>query len=155
MVSGLTGEGLTRLLDLIDQVVPFDVIETVQFRIPLRDGAAIALLHRCGRVRAEDYDGNLCVMEVDAPNRCAGGCAATSSGIPLKLWKILCTSEFGTSQSTAIFRLSHGFEPQRSNPAKRFCGNDLAFDSLNCKRREQIGLVNFPFLVISTVGGDR
>lgn len=67
MVSGLTGEGLTRLLDLIDRVVPFDVVETVQFRIPLRDGAAIALLHRCGRVRAEDYDGNLCVMEVDAP----------------------------------------------------------------------------------------
>jgi GTPase len=67
MVSGLTGEGLTRLLDLIDEVVPFDMVETVQFRIPLRDGAAIALLHRCGRVRAEDYDGNLCVMEVDAP----------------------------------------------------------------------------------------
>jgi GTP-binding protein HflX len=67
MVSGLTGEGLTRLLDLIDQVVPFDVVENVQFRIPLRDGAAIALLHRCGRVRAEVYDGNLCVIEVDAP----------------------------------------------------------------------------------------
>ncbi len=67
MVSGLTGEGLARLLDLIDAVVPFDAVETVRFRIPLRDGAAIALLHRCGRVRAEDYDGNLCVMVVDAP----------------------------------------------------------------------------------------
>jgi len=67
MVSGLTGEGLGRLLDLIDAVVPFDAVETVRFRIPLRDGAAIAMLHRCGRVRAEDYDGNLCVMVVDAP----------------------------------------------------------------------------------------
>jgi 50S ribosomal subunit-associated GTPase HflX len=67
MVSGLTGEGLTQLLDRIDEVVPFDSVETVQFRIPLRDGAAIALLHQCGRVRAEDYDGNLCLMEVDAP----------------------------------------------------------------------------------------
>jgi GTP-binding protein HflX len=67
MVSGLTGEGIRELLDRIDDVVPFDSVETVQFRIPLRDGAAIALLHQCGRVRAEDYDGNLCLMKVDAP----------------------------------------------------------------------------------------
>jgi GTPase len=67
MVSGLTGEGLSRLMDAIDEAVPFDAIETVRFRIPLRDGAAIALLHDRGRVRAEDYDGNLCEMEVDAP----------------------------------------------------------------------------------------
>lgn len=67
MVSGLTGEGLARLFDVIDAVVPFDVVETVRFRIPLRDGAAIALLHERGRVRAEDYDGNLCELEVDAP----------------------------------------------------------------------------------------
>jgi GTPase len=67
MVSGLTGEGFTRLLVAIDAAVPFDAIETVRFRIPLRDGAAIALLHDRGRVRAEDYDGNLCEMEVDAP----------------------------------------------------------------------------------------
>ena len=67
MVSGLTGEGLAQLFDRIDEVIPFDAVETVRFRIPLRDGAAIALLHKCGRVRAEDYDGSLCVMEVDAP----------------------------------------------------------------------------------------
>lgn len=67
LVSGLTGEGLATLFDAIDQAVPFDALETVRFRIPLRDGAAIALLHERGRVRAEDYDGNLCEMEVDAP----------------------------------------------------------------------------------------
>jgi GTPase len=67
LASGLTGEGLSRLFDVIDQVVPFDALETVRFRIPLRDGAAIALLHERGRVRAEGYDGNLCEMEVDAP----------------------------------------------------------------------------------------
>jgi GTP-binding protein HflX len=67
LVSGLTGEGLARLFDVIDEVVPFDALETVRFRIPLRDGAAIALLHDRGRVRAEGYDGNLCEMEVDAP----------------------------------------------------------------------------------------
>jgi len=67
MVSGLTGEGLGRLFDAIDEAVPFDALETVRFRIPLRDGAAIAMLHELGRVRAEDYDGNLCELEVDAP----------------------------------------------------------------------------------------
>jgi GTP-binding protein HflX len=66
-VSGLTGEGLARLFDAIDEVVPFDMLETVRFRIPLRDGASIALLHERGRVLAEDYDENLCEMEVDAP----------------------------------------------------------------------------------------
>ncbi len=65
--SGLTGEGLARLFDLIDEVVPFDAMETVRFRIPLRDGAAIAMLHDRGRVRSEDYDGSLCELEVDAP----------------------------------------------------------------------------------------
>ncbi len=67
LTSGLTGEGLGRLFDLIDEVLPFDAMETVRFRIPLRDGAAIAMLHDRGRVRSEDYDGNLCELEVDAP----------------------------------------------------------------------------------------
>ena len=67
LVSGLTGEGLPELFRLIDEVVPFDAIEKVRFRIPLRDGASIALLHQCGKVLAEDYHGNLCEIEVDAP----------------------------------------------------------------------------------------
>ena len=67
LVSGLTGEGLARLFDEIDRVIPFDAVETVRFRIPLRDGAAIALLHERGKVRAEDYHGNLCEIEVEAP----------------------------------------------------------------------------------------
>ncbi|HTA47765.1 MAG TPA: GTPase HflX [Bryobacteraceae bacterium] len=67
LVSGRTGEGLGELYHRIDEVIAFDAVETVRFRIPLRDGAAIALLHERGRVRSEDYDGNLCVIEVDAP----------------------------------------------------------------------------------------
>jgi GTP-binding protein HflX len=67
LVSGLTGEGLANLFDTIDEVIPFDSLETVRFRIPLRDGASIALLHERGRVRTEGYDGSLCEMEVDAP----------------------------------------------------------------------------------------
>jgi GTP-binding protein HflX len=67
LVSGLTGEGLDRLLRQIDSVLPFDAVETVHFRIPVRDGASIALLHECGKVLAEDYHGNLCEIDVEAP----------------------------------------------------------------------------------------
>ena len=67
MVSALTGEGLGGLFALIDSVLPFDAVETVRFRIPLKDGGAIALLHECGKVLSEDYDGNLCEIEAEAP----------------------------------------------------------------------------------------
>lgn len=67
MVSGMTGEGVDELLATIDKVLLFDVVEKVHFRIPLKDGAAIALLHSRGRVLKEEYDGNLCKLEVDAP----------------------------------------------------------------------------------------
>ncbi|HVW84482.1 MAG TPA: GTPase HflX [Bryobacteraceae bacterium] len=67
LASGLTGEGLAGLFDRIDDVLPFDAIETVRFRIPVRDGAAIALLHDRGKVLTEDYHGNLCEIEVEAP----------------------------------------------------------------------------------------
>jgi GTP-binding protein HflX len=67
LVSGLTGEGLMALFDLIDRVLEFDTLETVRFRIPLRDGASIALLHECGKVLSAGYHGNLCDIEADAP----------------------------------------------------------------------------------------
>jgi GTP-binding protein HflX len=67
LISGLKGEGEQALLDLIDDVVPFDAVERVRFQIPIHDGAAIALLHEHGRVRAEDYHGELCEIEVEAP----------------------------------------------------------------------------------------
>jgi GTP-binding protein HflX len=67
LVSGRTGEGVDRLLAQIDSVMPFDTVETVRFRIPLRDGASIALLHECGKVLSEDYHGNLCEIDVEAP----------------------------------------------------------------------------------------
>jgi GTP-binding protein HflX len=67
LVSGRTGEGLPLLLAQIDAVLPFDAVETVRFRIPLRDGASIALLHECGKVLSEDYHGNLCEIDVEAP----------------------------------------------------------------------------------------
>ena len=67
LVSGLTGEGVAELFAQIDAVLAFDTIETVTFRIPASEGAAIALLHACGRVLSEVYDGDSCRVEVQAP----------------------------------------------------------------------------------------
>jgi GTP-binding protein HflX len=67
LVSGLTGEGIPELFGQIDAVLAFDTIETVTFRIPLEEGAAIAMLHQRGRVLTEDYDGDSCRIEVQAP----------------------------------------------------------------------------------------
>ncbi len=67
LVSGLTGQGLVDLFDLIDRVLLFDPVESVLFRIPMRDGAAIALLHERGKIVSERYHGNQCEIEVDAP----------------------------------------------------------------------------------------
>jgi GTP-binding protein HflX len=67
LVSGRTGAGVPELFQRIDETLPFDALESVRFRIPLRDGAALALLHEYGRVLSERYDGNLCEIEVEAP----------------------------------------------------------------------------------------
>jgi 50S ribosomal subunit-associated GTPase HflX len=67
LVSGLTGEGIAELFAQIDAVLAFDTIETVTFRIPAQEGAAIALLHECGKVLSEVYDGETCRIEVQAP----------------------------------------------------------------------------------------
>lgn len=67
MVSGLTGEGVSDLFSQIDTVLAFDTVETVTFRIPLREGASIALAHERGKVLTEVYDGDSCRLEVQAP----------------------------------------------------------------------------------------
>ena len=67
LVSGLTGVGLPELFEMIDRVLRFDLLEKVQFRIPLGDGASIALLHECGKVLSEGYHENSCEIEVEAP----------------------------------------------------------------------------------------
>ena len=67
LVSGLTGGGVNELFAQLDAVLAFDAIETVTFRIPASEGSAIALLHACGRVLSEVYDGDSCRVEVQAP----------------------------------------------------------------------------------------
>ena len=67
LASGLTGQGLADLLGVIDHALPFDPVERVRFRIPIRDGASIAHIHQYGKVRSAQYDGTACEIEVDAP----------------------------------------------------------------------------------------
>ena len=58
---------MSDLFAQIDAVLAFDTVETVTFRIPTEKGAAIALAHERGKVLAEVYDKDSCVMEVQAP----------------------------------------------------------------------------------------
>jgi len=67
LVSGRTGEGIDTLFAQVDKMLAFDPIETAHFRIPAGDGAAIALLHRRGKVVTEVYDGETCELVVEAP----------------------------------------------------------------------------------------
>jgi len=67
LVSGRTGLGIDALLEAIDRHIEFDTVESVHFRIPLSDGAAIALIHERGKVLAEDYDGISCRIDAEAP----------------------------------------------------------------------------------------
>ena len=66
-ISALTGQGIPDLLDAIDQVLPFDPIVRTRLRLPLSDGAGIAMLHDLGRVLETRYSGDTCEMEVEIP----------------------------------------------------------------------------------------
>ncbi len=68
LASGLTGAGVGDLFARIDAGLAFDAVEKVTFRVPIGDGAAIAMLHERGKVLAEDYDEVACRISVEAPN---------------------------------------------------------------------------------------
>lgn len=67
LASGLTGQGLMDLLAAIDDALPFDPIERVSFRVPLRDAASIAYIHQYARVRSARYGATVCEITADAP----------------------------------------------------------------------------------------
>jgi len=66
-ISALTGEGLSRLLDMIDTALPVDPTMTVTLRLPVADGATLALLHEFGRVIRTRYSGSHCVVDAEIP----------------------------------------------------------------------------------------
>lgn len=66
-ISALTGEGIDRLLKLIDQVLPFDPVVRATFRFPIEQGPEVSLLHTFGRVLRSDYSGEHCQIEAEVP----------------------------------------------------------------------------------------
>jgi GTP-binding protein HflX len=66
-ISALTGDGIARLLEAIDAVLPVDPTTPVTLRLSSADGATLALLHQFGRVTKTRYSGNHCVVEATIP----------------------------------------------------------------------------------------
>ncbi|MCS6954044.1 MAG: GTPase HflX [Bryobacterales bacterium] len=66
-ISALTGEGVDRLLEAIDEMLPLDPVSAARFRIPATDGAALHVLHEFGRVSAMRYCDGCCEAEAEVP----------------------------------------------------------------------------------------
>ena len=66
-VSALTGEGLDRLLEAIDEHLPGEPVIHALFRIPAGDGRAAHLVHEHGRVLRSGMEGQERVIEAEAP----------------------------------------------------------------------------------------
>ena len=66
-LSATTGEGLDRLLAVIDEVLPLDRIVRTHLDLSAGDGATLALLHEFGRVMDARYEGDRVQLEVEIP----------------------------------------------------------------------------------------
>ena len=54
-ISAQTGQGIDRLLDEIDRLLPLDPVSVSTFRIPHTDGSAMHMLHEYARVLDKRY----------------------------------------------------------------------------------------------------
>jgi GTP-binding protein HflX len=66
-ISALTGEGMDRLLQAIDEVLPLDPIVRATLHLPAGDGATLAMLHEFGRVLSTRYTEEGCEIEAEIP----------------------------------------------------------------------------------------
>ncbi|SPE26980.1 putative GTPase [Candidatus Sulfopaludibacter sp. SbA3] len=66
-LSALNGEGVDRLLTLIDTVLPMDPIVRTTLRLPAGDGATLAMLHEFGRVLSTRYEEDCCEVDAEIP----------------------------------------------------------------------------------------
>jgi len=66
-LSARTGQGIERLLEAIDEMLPLDPLSKTTFRVPVGDGATINLIHELGRVIGQRYEGRVCILEAEAP----------------------------------------------------------------------------------------
>ena len=66
-ISALTGAGIDRLLRIVDEALPLDPVVRARFRMPLGDGATLALLHQYGRVLETHYGMEWCEVDAEIP----------------------------------------------------------------------------------------
>ncbi len=66
-VSALTGDGIEELLALLDTSLPGDPVQTVRFRFPYSEGAALSLLYEHARILSRDDCGAMVEVEAEAP----------------------------------------------------------------------------------------
>ena len=66
-VSARTGEGVERLLQTIDRILPFDPVVRARFRFPLSEGGKLSLLHDAGRVLSTKYSDRATEIEAELP----------------------------------------------------------------------------------------
>jgi GTP-binding protein HflX len=66
-VSALTGDGIEELLALLDTCLPGDPVQTVRFRFPHSEGAALSMLYEHARILSRDDSGVMVEVEAEAP----------------------------------------------------------------------------------------
>jgi GTP-binding protein HflX len=66
-ISAITGEGIDRLLQTIDEVLPLDPIVRTLLHLPPGDGATLAMLHEFGRVLSTRYTEEGSEIEAEIP----------------------------------------------------------------------------------------
>lgn len=67
LVSGKTGEGIGRLLELIDTELVLDPVTRQRFRLPVSEGRALHLLHERAAVISQEYEEEFCNVLADTP----------------------------------------------------------------------------------------
>jgi GTP-binding protein HflX len=66
-VSALTGQGIDRLLTVIDELLPLDRLVRIHLEISAGDGETWALLHEFGRVLKVRYEGDRAEVDAEVP----------------------------------------------------------------------------------------
>jgi GTP-binding protein HflX len=67
VVSARTGEGVTRLFELMDGALALDPVSPATFRFPVGDGHTLHELHEYAKVLTTTYGDEFCVVETEAP----------------------------------------------------------------------------------------
>jgi GTP-binding protein HflX len=67
LISGQSGEGIARLLELIDGDLALDPVARQRFLLPVSEGRALHLLHERAAVVSQKYEGDYCEVIADTP----------------------------------------------------------------------------------------